>query len=88
MCWNPDKCCSILSFFLLFAHFHSTSRFPMFAGGVGVRASMTSASLGGKLSGSAPQATPAGTGLVVFKLRGRLRDGEMQRSESGANQGG
>ena len=88
MCWNPDKCCSILSFILLFAHFHQPSLSIMISGGVGVRASMTSASLGGKLSGTTPQATPAGTGLVVFKLRGRLRDGEMQRSEGGANQGG
>ena len=53
-------------------------------GGVGTRASMTSASLGGKLSGLAPQATPGGTGLVVFKLRGRLRNSEAQRSEGSA----
>lgn len=45
---------------------------------------MTSASLGGKLSGLAPQATPGGTGIVVFKLRGRLRNSEAQRSEGSA----
>ena len=46
---------------------------------------MTSASLGGKLSGLAPQATPGGTGVVVFKLRGRLRNSEVQRSEGSAS---
>lgn len=52
---------------------------------MGTRASMTSASLGGKLSGLAPQATPGGTGVVVFKLRGRLRNSEVQRSEGSAS---
>ena len=49
-------------------------------GGVGVRASVTGAPTGGKLTQG--PGTGGATGLVMYKLRGRLRENTMNKTDS------